>query len=89
LSKGEFRLGLNEFQGTLKRSLGLREEMNTKRAKWRKLADSRVYRMSGRMLNNYQEIDRIAYLGYREGTLITPRCTVHKKTFGRHLRTIS
>jgi hypothetical protein len=51
---------LNEFQGILKRLLGLREEMDTKRVKWRKPADSRAYRMSRRMLNSYQEFDRIA-----------------------------
>jgi hypothetical protein len=53
LSNGEFRRGLNEFQGILKRSLGLREEMDTKRVKRRKSADSRAYRLSGRTWNSY------------------------------------
>ena len=48
MSKREFKPGLNEFQGTSKRSLGLREEMDTKRVKWRKPADFRAYRLSGR-----------------------------------------
>jgi hypothetical protein len=53
LNKGEFRPGLNEFQGISKRSLGSREEMSTRRAKQKKPADSRVYRLSGRMWNSY------------------------------------
>ncbi len=48
MGKKEFRSELNEFQDISKRLLGLREEMGTKRAKWRKPVDSRAYRLSER-----------------------------------------
>jgi hypothetical protein len=78
LSNGEFRPGLNEFLGILKRLLGLKEEMSTERARWRKYASSRVYRLSrlstrtsGRTLNrNIVELPN-------QDTVYATNATVH------------